>query len=699
MLILVFSGLSGAVSAQYQTDLFDLTLEELLSVRVVSSVSGIEQDLKLAPASATIIEAEQWQRRGARTLSQALLGVPGLQSTVLSSTNSERNVVIRGLSGNFGQQIKLLLDGIPFNRIHHGGKPALDIPLLGFKRIEIVRSPGSATYGADAFAGVINLISEDNVDKAEQVMLSLGEFENYDLGITGGTKLADAELIYTLNYSKYGDDPDRIISSDFQTQLDALFNIDASLAPGRFNQSYEEFSVNLKANWQGWAVSYYGITGSFGFGAGVAEALDPSGKGEHYSQILDVKYQFSLFETDETTLNLWWQDKHSEFPFTIFPAGAVLPIGQDGNLDFNEPTTFALFEDGYKGEPSNDSELTHFSITQVVSPNSNHTLRWQLGYEHHEHVPSEKKNFGPGVLDGTELIVTGELTDVSSTPYSYLPERSRHLHFFSIQDTWQLNDDWSFHFGGRFDDYSDFGSTTNPRLGLVWQASEQLTVKLLSARAFRAPGFFDRYAVNNPVNLGNPDLKPEVINTNELNFGFTPSENLFMELSYYRYRAKDIIQYIDVVGMTGRQAQNIGTIDGAGAEWSFQWRATADLDIAGNISLVENENEFAEALAGFSERMASLTVNYQINDKVDINVFWQHFSELNRASSDQRKPIGAANWSSVKLGFEVIPEQLNVALVVNNLFDDESYTPSSSIPDDYPIAGRQWLLQLEYNFD
>ena len=128
--------LTNSAIAKQEIDLFELSLEELLSVRVVNSVSGTEQDLKLAPASATIILAEEWQRRGATTLSQALLGVPGLQTTLLASSNSERNTIIRGLSGSFGQQIKLLLDGIPFNRIHHGGKPALDIPLLGFKRIK-----------------------------------------------------------------------------------------------------------------------------------------------------------------------------------------------------------------------------------------------------------------------------------------------------------------------------------------------------------------------------------------------------------------------------------------------------------------------------------------------------------------------------------------------------------------------------------
>lgn len=698
VLAFLLFGLSNTAHAQFQTDLFDLSLEELLDVRVVNSVSGIEQNLKSAPASATIIEAEEWQRRGAKTLSQALMGVAGLQSTILSSSNAERNMVIRGLSGNFGQQVKLLLDGIPYNRIHHGGKPALDIPLLGFKRIEVVRSPGSATYGADAFAGIVNLVSNDDFEQKTKISVATGSFNDSDIGVAGAAQHNDINFIYALNYSKYGDDKDRVLNVDTQSVFDGIFNTNASRAPGRFDQSYEEVSVNLQAKWQDWAVSYFGISGSFGFGAGVAEALDPEGKGQHSSHIIDAKYKLTMFDTDETTLNVWWQKKHSEFPFTIFPAGTLLPIGKDGNLDFASPTRLVKFEDGYIGVPSNDSELGQMSITSVIAPAQSHTLRWQLGFEHHKHTPFEKKNFGPGILTGEETFVSGALTDVSGTPYSYLPEKSRDIFFLSIQDTWQINENWAIHLGGRYDDYSDFGATTNPRIGIVWQASDALTVKLLSAKAFRAPSFYGLYAVNNPINLGNPELQPEKIETHELNLGFTPTEDIFIELSYYQYRASDIVEYINVPGMTGRQARNRGKIDGKGVEWSIQWRPNSDLDVSANVSYIDNENAKGMSLKGFADKMASVNVNYKLAERTNLNVFWQYTGEQGRSMSDSREPLESASWVSSKLSYQLLPNELELALVINNLFDRDSATPSNSTPEDYPIAGRQWLLQLDYQF-
>ena len=445
-------------------------------------------------------------------------------------------------------------------------------------------------------------------------------------------------------------------------------------------------------------MSYYGLSGSFGFGAGVAEALDPEGRGKHNSHIVDARYDLSLFGNDETTVNVWWQEKHSEFPFTIFPAGAVLPIGSDGNLDFVAPTTVALFEDGYIGVPSNDSQLGQASITSIFEPIPDHTVRWQLGVEYHKHSPSEQKNFGPGVLTGTETFVFGRLTDVSGTPYAYLPEKSRNITFLSVQDTWQLTEDIALHLGGRYDDYSDFGSTVNPRLGIVWQTTEDLTLKLLSATAYRAPSFYDRYADNNPVNLGNPDLQPEEIDTNEFNLGFTVTENLLVEISVYHYEASNLIEYVATPGVTGRRAENHGRIEGQGLEWSMQWRPTQNLDVSTNFSYVDNEDGEQMSLAGFAEKMASVNLNYKTSERSNLNLFWQYTGEQNRAKTDARQSLESSQWLSSKFSYQVTPQELELALVINNLFDDVGVTPSNSITEDYPIAGRQWLLQLNYQF-
>jgi len=675
-----------------------MTLEELLDVSLVSAVTGYERALESAPASVTILKASEWQVKGVHTLSEALRGVVGVQTSLLNGSNSERQPYIRGLAGSFGQQVKILIDGIAINRIHHGGSPSLDIPLLGFKRIEIIRSAGSATYGADAFAGIINLVSEPSGEKQQKLSGVIGSFDEARIGVSGAAIYTDFDIAYTLQYNQFGDDPNRIMKADLQTVLDSVFATNASRAPGKFDSSYDQISLNLKANWRDMSLSYYGLTGSFGFGAGVAEVLDPEGEGHHHTQIIDAKYQLDKLGLEDAHLNIWYQDKHSEFPFTIFPAGAVLPIGKDGNLDFANPTSVALFTDGYIGHPSNRSEIGQINLTQVINQFKDHQIRWQVGFEHHEHKPGESKNFGPGVLTGTETVVTGKLTNVTKTPDAFLPEKSRHIYFVSIQDNWLISEDWTLNLGARFDDYSDVGSTTNPRFGLVWQTTDKLSIKALSTKAFRAPSFYDLYAVNNPINLGNPELKPETITTHELNVAYELTENLHTDFTFYQYAAKELIEYSPKENMTGLHAKNLGSIDGEGFEWQLRWRPNAQLDVQANFSRVNNEDSLGNSLAGFSEKMATLSLNYKMASNINLNLFSQYYGKQNREVSDVRPSLEDYIWSSARVSYQFESEPIELSLTVNNLGDEKAHYPSASIAEDYPIKGRQTLLQLVYQF-
>jgi iron complex outermembrane receptor protein len=102
--------------------------------------------------------------------------------------------------------------------------------------------------------------------------------------------------------------------------------------------------------------------------------------------------------------------------------------------------------------------------------------------------------------------------------------------------------DWALTTGIRRDDYSDFGATTNPRVALVWDASLDVTAKVLYGRAFRPPSFSEQYSINNPVLRGNPNLNPEIIDTLETAFSWQARADTQLQLSLFRYKMKDIIR-------------------------------------------------------------------------------------------------------------------------------------------------------------
>ena len=149
----------------------------------------------------------------------------------------------------------------------------------------------------------------------------------------------------------------------------------------------------------------------------------------------------------------------------------------------------------------------------------------------------------------------------SGTSNIYIPNREREIYYVSLQDEWLFQSDWEMTYGIRIDKYSDFGNTVNPRLALVWATDLNLTSKLLYGRAFRAPSFNELYAINNPSILGNPDLKPETIDTVELVFNYRLNNENRIQLDLFRYDIDDLIQYVRDDSGTSFTTQNTEGID------------------------------------------------------------------------------------------------------------------------------------------
>src|SRR5699024_1210347 len=153
----------------------------------------------------------------------------------------------------------------------------------------------------------------------------------------------------------------------------------------------------------------------------------------------------------------------------------------------------------------------------------------------------------------------GDLRNVTGDPsLIFLPEKDRKNYYFFLQDVWKFARDWELTAGVRYDYFSDFGQTINPRLALVWLTRYNLTTKLLYGRAFRAPSFAELFNINNPVALGNPNLHPETINTIELAFDYQPLDTLSLALSLFHYQWDDIIQFVPDLKTKVSTAQNTG---------------------------------------------------------------------------------------------------------------------------------------------
>ncbi|WP_158498329.1 TonB-dependent receptor [Marinobacter similis] len=157
---------STSVTANQSDDPFwDISLEELGQIRVVSIASGTATPLDKAAAITSVISAEDIAAIGATDLDQVLETVPGLHVNH-SDQGFAPKYIFRGITSTSNAQALLLINGIPATTAMFGnrGNSWSGMPVKAIQRIEVIRGPGSALYGADAYAGVINIITKSAQD-------------------------------------------------------------------------------------------------------------------------------------------------------------------------------------------------------------------------------------------------------------------------------------------------------------------------------------------------------------------------------------------------------------------------------------------------------------------------------------------------------------------------------------------------------
>ncbi|WP_333797172.1 TonB-dependent receptor plug domain-containing protein [Rheinheimera sp.] len=182
---------AGTAIAQDSTDLFELSLEELAEVSVVTA-GKYQQDLSSAAAVMTVLDASRIRNLGAENLQQLLQQVSSFYMT--GSHFFPRNVAsIRGnLLTHADNHVLLLLNGRPLRESYSGGINFAiynAFPLQAIERLEIIRGPGSVLYGSNAYVGVINLVTAKQI--APELQLGVGEQGQHSAGLAGHLQQQD----------------------------------------------------------------------------------------------------------------------------------------------------------------------------------------------------------------------------------------------------------------------------------------------------------------------------------------------------------------------------------------------------------------------------------------------------------------------------------------------------------------------------
>ncbi|MGI9287874.1 MAG: TonB-dependent receptor plug domain-containing protein, partial [Pseudomonadales bacterium] len=687
----------------------------------VSISTGTEQSIRLAPSVASVVTEADIRNRGATNLQEALEMVPGLHVS-LSNNNLLSSVYsIRGIHTAQNTQILLLIDGIPLRQVFNGGLPiGFTMPVQNIKRIEIIRGPGSAVFGADAFAGVINVISKSPADiGVVETGVRYGSFDKQDYWLQSGGKLGDAwQYSASLEYAKSNGDDDRIVDRDLQTFLDSALGTSASRASGSLDTRYDILNARVAFNSEHWKTSFFTwLQDDAGVGDGVIHALDPNGEQNSDYYLLSLSYQ-NEFTSDwryETQLSLSLFDVEAEY--SLLPAGTRTLVDSDGNLarGIIPGARLVDFPDGVLGNPGGREQKHTIEFVNYYSGWNKHKLRFSVGFQRQTGEPEETRNFGPdvpGITDPNASSIDGTLTDVSNAPSVFAKDSDRDIWFASLQDEWALANDWRLTAGVRFDDYSDFGSTINPRLALVWATSYNLSSKLLYGRAFRAPAFLE-LSDTNPILRGDEDIEPETIDTVELAFDYLPTPASSIKLNLFAYQVKDLITFVAPSDASSRaqEAKNAIDQDGYGFEVEYSWILTDDFSLDSNYAWQHSENKKTGNIVADAPRQQfylAATWNFLPDWSLNTTLNWVGHRSRDKDSNiiDARDDVDDYALVDVAIRRKKLFQNLELALVARNVFDEDAFEPSAgtstagipaAIPDDYRLEGRAVFAEFRYH--
>lgn len=651
----------------------------------ISIATGSQHSLQRAPAAATAITTEDIAATGATGLDDVLETVPGLHVS-RASIRYLPMYLMRGIGGGNQStpQVLMLQNGIPMTTMYNGdrGSAWIGVPVENIARIEVIRGPGSALYGADAYSGVINIITKTAADTpGNRFGVRGGSFNTKDAWVQHGGKWGEVDVA---GYLRIGstDGIREVISADAQTRNDSLYGTTASLAPGPVNTGYDAVDGNLDLARDKWRMrASYKLRDNLQTGAGVSSALDPG----------------SVGRAENITGDLSWNDPQFTQNLGVGATASML------HYAFTHPTNLMLlppgskvgattFPDGLIGGPNQWEKQFRVSGNASYSGFAGHSVRVGLGHDILDmHRTKTIKNY---LLNAAGVPINpGPVIDYTGIQPHILPHL-RKVDYVYAQDEWGFAPDWTFTAGLRHDRYSDFGDTTNPRLALVWDATLDLTAKLLYGTAFRAPSFNEQYGIN-PVVNGNPNLRPETVRTIEAALSWKANRDTQVNLSLFRSNLQNIISLV------GINYANTGAQRGSGMELEAVWDFSRTLRFAGNYAYQKTIDAATNQDVGYAPRQhvyARADQRLANSWLLGCQVNW--VADRKRAFGDNRPQV--PDYQTVDLSLRGNPgkSQWELAASVRNLFNadvrEPSLAPGLAIPQDLPMAPRSFYLQAIY---
>jgi len=608
--------------AQEETPSSDLTswsLEDLLNVTVTAS--RFEQSELEAPATTSVLTSKEIRDSGARTIPDLLALVPGV--TVIRSAPGHWTVSIRGMNGLQANNVVVLVDGVRVNQSWDGEVDWGALPLQpdAIERIEVVRGPVSVLYGANAYTGVINLITRDPRHPRTAASASAGSDINGRPGIAASAMTGYAGEVWSMQLALAADVDNR---SDFQG------------ASARFGEeSYHRTGVNMVNRWDFStdASLVLHTAASYMEGADFSNVIPyPSmrrGVFADGSATLTVGNIFGdgdVFTFRGTFLGSRTYDHGHDDDPTVFRLGAVSDMEAGGEVSYRTVEFFRnrLLLGG-------NLDFINVDNRWLTDGFSNETVRQNGIYL------SDEINLRP------VLLTAGVRADFHpSIPEGKVSYRGSIAYLW---DTHVL----------RLSGGSSFRTPTFSELGARYEATF-------------ANG--NRFVVLE----GNPSLRPPQIISAELAYQGIIADRLELMPSVFYNHLSDLI-YQDFTPVIGKSYANLGTRDIIGAEIALAWLPLTALRVSASYTFQHyiNPPENAFNTIGYPGANPAHMATLGIAGRLADNRLSMGLSALYRSDTDYLLRVGIPPRILVheaghhvaltpRIGWDIVPEQVEIYL-------------------------------------
>jgi outer membrane receptor protein involved in Fe transport len=569
-----------------------LTLEELMNVEIsTGNLSGVKA--KSSPSAITTITKEEIQLTTARNLATLLeIYVPGM---MLMTHQEGDKIGIRGLIAAENYKLLLLLNGRNItNMVYEGAFLELDLwDMNDIEKIEIIRGPGSVTYGTGAIAGVINIITKKN--NGDEPMLSVGsvydpEYRSYGSNIQYSEKIGDLGIYSYLSYRKSlgQQSPDYYSMTTYSKEqvADPEYTENRYLGK-RFDdtappQAYlgdaldkpqlkAHIDLNYGKNFRIW--SRYTQSGQTHYFTTQAEKKDNLGNvtetvnGRQLtlrSFAVSPEYTYELNDDFKIKTNIIYDNQEYIRYQYARPDFEIDNSNNIRNYAFSQERIEGslLFDYQYADKFKLVTGYT-FNRTAVVSPwgKSADYLWVQEG----THIISNKETSVYLNDTNSQFKSTNNIEEVGEGIFV-------NTHSYLLETSYKFADKYQLLFSSRLDFPDISVYLWSPRLSFISEINKKNTLKITAQSSMRmmpirAQYLFNKYQSRDTTKNDN---EHENLNSLEIGYNYLPNKNTMFEFHAF-------YNDIDAVGYTGEDLQFLGDIQlfGFDLEGTFAFEKTS----------------------------------------------------------------------------------------------------------------------------